>query len=59
VNVESKPYLTVAEYLAIERQSETRSEYLDGVAGLDSRVALPSIGCELSLVEVYGKVELG
>jgi len=30
MNVESKPYLTVAEYLAIERRARTRSEYLDG-----------------------------
>jgi Uma2 family endonuclease len=30
MEVQQKPYLTATEYLAIERQAETRSEYLDG-----------------------------
>jgi Uma2 family endonuclease len=30
MEAQQKPYLTATEYLAIERQAETRSEYLDG-----------------------------
>ena len=30
VQAQPKPFLTPEEYLAIERESETRSEYLDG-----------------------------
>jgi Uma2 family endonuclease len=57
-----------AEYLLVSQNEFLIERYLrqdDGtwlfkaVAGLDSRIALPSIRCELSLAEVYGKVELG
>jgi Uma2 family endonuclease len=30
MDVQLKPYLTPEDYLAFERQAETRSEYLDG-----------------------------
>jgi Uma2 family endonuclease len=40
------------------RQDEGRWIFTD-VAGLDSRITLPSIQCELSLAEVYDKVKLG
>ncbi|MFY9822855.1 MAG: Uma2 family endonuclease [Thermoanaerobaculia bacterium] len=58
---------SLAEYLLASQDEPRIEQYLrqdDGhwlftaVAGLDSRIALPSIQCELSLAEVYDKVEL-
>lgn len=42
-----KPRLTPAEYLAIERAAETRSEYFEG------EIELPSAGARLALSEIY------
>ncbi len=58
---------SLAEYLLVSQTAPRIEQFLrqDGghwlftaVAGLDSRIALPSIQCELSLAEVYDKVEL-
>ncbi len=63
-------YLTIdslAEYLLVSQAEPRVDQYLrqDGgrwlftaVAGLEGRIALPSIQCELSLAEVYDKVDL-
>jgi Uma2 family endonuclease len=57
-----------SEYLLVSQDEPHVEQYLrqDGghwlftsVAGLDRRIALPSIQCELSLAEVYDKVDLG
>jgi len=65
-----KHYLTIdslTEYLLVSQTEPRVDRYLrqDGshwlftsVAGLDRRIALPSIQCELSLAEVHDKVEL-
>ncbi len=64
-------YLTIdslGEYLLVSQDEPRVERYLrqDGngwlftaVAGRDTRIVLPSIQCELSLVEVYHKVKLG
>jgi len=46
---------SVEEYLALDRASEIPHEYLQGPAAV---LDLPSIGCTLSLAEVYEKVPL-
>lgn len=65
-----KHYLTIsslAEYLLVSQTEPRVDQYLrqagghwlfTAVTGLGSRIALPSIQCELSLAEVYDKVEL-
>ena len=64
-------YLTPEEYLAIERQAEYKSDYVDGVmyamaggswiytriAGLDQSVELNTITSQLKLKDVYAKTE--
>jgi len=56
--------LSEAEYLRLEREAETRSEYFDGgewtlkeAAGLDAELKLPSLGIVLHLREVFAKVQ--
>jgi hypothetical protein len=64
------PYYSVDEYLAMERESATRHEYIDGhiydMAGqwlyssvdeLSGRVEIASIGCRLDLVEIYSRAD--
>ncbi|HEX3525909.1 MAG TPA: Uma2 family endonuclease [Thermoanaerobaculia bacterium] len=56
------------EYLLVTQDEPRVEQYLrqpagrwlfTAVAGLDATIALPSIQCELSLAEVYDRVELG
>jgi len=58
---------SLTEYLLVSQTEPRVDQYLrqDGghwlftaVAGLDRRISLPSIQCELSLAEVYDKVDL-
>jgi Uma2 family endonuclease len=59
---------TLSEYVLVSQDSFRVEQYLrqDGnrwllttTAGLDGRVALPSVQCELALAEIYDKVKLG
>jgi Uma2 family endonuclease len=59
---------TLSEYVLVSQDSFRVEQYLrqDGnrwlltiTAGLDGRIALPSVQCELALVEIYDKVRLG
>ena len=66
-----KTILTAAEYLAIERAAETKSEFFDGemfaMAGTTKNlrittdptafVNLTSIQCEIPFAEIYERVE--
>ena len=59
---------SLVEYLLVAQDEPRIEQYLRqpagrwlyaAVAGLDSVISLPTIQCELSLAEVYDRVELG
>ena len=57
------PFYSVDEYLAMERGSETRHEYIDShiydmAAELSGSVEIASITCRLEVREVYDHVGL-
>jgi hypothetical protein len=58
-----KTFYTSEEYLILEHEADTRSEYcnrwtLSETNRLDETIQLNSIGCRLSPVDIYRKVNI-